>query len=561
MFFKRILMEDLIIWHHISTIGNRGCFVDINDAWKSCCRVLLKREIGGIGEYEAYLKKYVGPVRARRRSCMSGKMVTTADDDYGGDVRYISNAEREQYFRLNSAPFPIDDIKDIDSLRAAIGERFIYSGDILLGNCYDVSHAQRCSNVSCVHHSQDVSDCRYVAHCAMLRHSTYVFGSDCTGEIDFVVKNFQGWRSRRMLETANTQYVSDAYYCANVRQSQELMFSFNQDARRFMVGNVELPRERYMALKEKLLCEIADELERKKDIVSLAELLGAPARKAPEERPKSWDAQGKPYFGRPAACPVALDNAFAGACNVVLGRPLSGKLTDYEGWLMRHVRAPPKGKSAASNKPLLILPILFNEPVRSTHLGEEEAKVAGQKKLAESEVEKLALKNARKMLAPIAYFTCDVALGNNMVVEQVVSHSDCNTVFGASTMYGSKRCAYDCWVSHDADSMFGCDHVFYSQFCINCYRSLRLQRCFEVSDSLDCSDCYFCHNCEDLRDCIFCFNAKGLRNAIGNVELPRERYLALKRRLLSEVAARAESERGMGLDIYNLGSAHPVFNI
>ncbi|MFA6327857.1 MAG: hypothetical protein WCY41_00230 [Candidatus Micrarchaeia archaeon] len=535
--------------------------MDIDSAWKSTCRVLLRREIGGMGEYEAYLKKYVGPLRMQRRSCLSGKAVTTADDDCGEEVRYISDSERGQYFRLHSAPFPIDDIKDIDSLRAAIGERFIYSGDIVLGNSCGVEDVQRCSNVSCVYHSQDVSDSKHVAHCAMLRRSSHVFGSDCTGEIEFVIKNFQGWKSRRMFETANTQDVSDAYYCANVRQSQELMFSFNQDAKRFMIGNLELPKERYMALKEKLVAEIADELERRKDIVSLAELLGAPARKSPEERPESWDTHGKPYFGRPAAYPAALDAAFAGACKAVLGRQLSGKLTDYEGWLMRHVRAPPKGKSAASGKPLLILPILFNEPVRGTHLTEGEAREAGKKKLSEADVERLALANAKKALAPIAYFTCDVALGNNMALEQVVSHSGSNTVFGASTMYDSKRCAYDCWVSHEADCMFGCDHVFYSQFCINCYRSLRLQRCFEVSDSLDCTDCHFCHNCEGMRDCMFCFNAKGLRNAIGNVELPRGRYLEAKGRLLSDIAARAEKARGMALDIYSLGSARPVFNI
>ena len=533
--------------------------MDINDAWKATCRVVLKREIGGIGEYEAYLKKYVGPVRNTRRSCLSGSVVTTADDDCGEEVRYISNAEREQYWKLHSSPFPIDDIKDIDSLMRAIGERFIYSGGIVLGTSSDVGTSNRVADVHCVHNSQDISDCKYVAHCAMLRRSSYIFGSDCTGEIDFVIKNFQGWRSRRMLETANTQYASDAYYCANVRQSQEIMFSFNQDAKRFMIGNVELPRERYMALKEKLVAEIAGELERKKDIVALAELLGAPARKSPEERPKSWDTLGKRYFGRPAAYPAALDAAFAGACKVVLGQPLSGKLTDYEGWLMRHVRAPPKGKSAASGKPLLILPILFNEPVRSTHLGEDEARAAGKKNLAEADVEKLSLANAKKMLAPVAYFTCDVALGNNMAVEQVVSHSDSNTVFGASTMYDSKRCAYDCWVSHEAEAMFGCDHVFYSQFCINCYRSLRLQRCFEVSDSLDCSDCHFCHNCEDLHDCMFCFNAKGMKNAIGNMEMPREKYLEAKKRLLSDIAARVEKGHGMALDIYNLGSARPHF--
>lgn len=528
--------------------------MDINSAWKAACRVILRREIGDIGDYAAYLKKYVGPVRGSRRSGISGKPVATADDDYGFDARYVSNSERDAYFRANSAPFPIGDIKDIDSLLLALRERFVYSGDIVLGQSYGVSRSHRCSNVACVADSQDISDSKFIAHCAMLRRSSYVFGSDCTGEIDFVIKNFQGWRSRRMLETSNTQYASDAYFCANIRQCQEIMFSFNQTAKRHMIGNRELPRDAYLALKEKLVSEIASELERKRDIVSLAELLGAPPRQGrPEERPAGWDTGDKPYFGRPDGYPAELDSAFARTIAVLFGRPLRGKLTDYEGWLMRFVRAPPKARSPESGKRLFILPILFNEPVRTTHLSESEAQAAGRLQLGSAEIRNLSISSARELLAPIAKTTCEVSLGNNVDVSDTVSYSDSTAIFGSSTMYGSKRCAYCCWVSHEAECMFGCDHVFYSSFCVNCYRSLRLQRCFEVNDSQGCSGCYFCHNCEDLHDCMFCFNAKGLRHAIGNVEFPREEYAIRKRLLLSGMAARIESGKGMALSIYNIG--------
>jgi hypothetical protein len=174
--------------------------------------------------------------------------------------------------------------------------------------------------------------------------------------------------------------------------------------------------------------------------------------------------------------------------------------------------------------------------------------------LGEAEVEKISISNCIDALSPIAFATCEVALGNNMDVSETVSYSDSRMVFGSSTMYDSKRCAYDCWVSHEAENMFGCDHVFYSQFCINCYRSLRLQRCFEVNDSLDSSDCYFCHNVENCRDCMFCFNAKNLRCAIGNVEFPRAEYLRAKRLLLSEITQKAGREKGLPFGIYELGS-------
>ena len=540
-----------------------GGQMDINDAWKSTCSVLLKEEIGDLGEFEYYLKKFVGPLHTSRRSILSGKQVTTADDDIGLDVSYISNDEREAYLAKYSQVFDINAIKDIDSLISTLSERFIYSGDILSGRFHLAERVNRCSDVYEVHDSQDVSNSKYAAHCAMLRYSNYVFGSDCTGEIDYVVKNFQGWKSQRMWETTNTQHCSDVYFSANVRNCQEAIFSFNQEGKRHVIGNLELPKDRYFELKRKLLAEIADELRRKKDIISINEILGAPARGGKEEiRPKSWDitssaispTHSTSYFGRPTDYPIELDSAFATTTSLLLQKPLSGKMTNYESWLMRHVRAPQKTKSAMSGKALWVLPILFNEPVRGTHIGLDEAAQAGKMKLDEGEISRLAISNAKELLKPIALFTCDVALGENRQVQDVVSFSDSNTVFASSTMYDAKYCAYDCWVSHGAENMFGCDHVFYSKFCIHCYRSLRLTRCFEVSDSTDCSDCYFSHNLEGCSDCMFCFNVKAKRYAIGNVEMKKDDYLRIKKMILTELAARIEADKALDLDIYNIST-------
>jgi hypothetical protein len=68
-----------------------------------------------------------------------------------------------------------------------------------------------------------------------------------------------------------------------------------------------------------------------------------------------------------------------------------------------------------------------------------------------------------------------------------------------------------------------------------------------------CSDCYFCHNCENCHDCLFCFSAKNLKYAVGNRELPKERYLELKKALLSRISARLEAKKDFGLSIYNVG--------
>ncbi|MDD5337635.1 MAG: hypothetical protein PHS02_04080 [Candidatus ainarchaeum sp.] len=100
--------------------------------------------------------------------------------------------------------------------------------------------------------------------------------------------------------------------------------------------------------------------------------------------------------------------------------------------------------------------------------------------------------------------------------------------------------------------MFGCDTIFDSAFCINCYHSVKLTRCFEMDSCRDCSDSCFCHNSEGLSNCMFCFNSKGLRYAIGNVEVGKEEYARMRKVLLDAIGKRLEKDKDLKLSIYNL---------
>jgi hypothetical protein len=46
----------------------------------------------------------------------------------------------------------------------------------------------------------------------------------------------------------------------------------------------------------------------------------------------------------------------------------------------------------------------------------------------------------------------------------------------------------------------------------------------------------FSHFCFGCQDCMFCFSQSGARTSIGNNALPKERYAALKRALVSQMA-------------------------
>jgi hypothetical protein len=54
---------------------------------------------------------------------------------------------------------------------------------------------------------------------------------------------------------------------------------------------------------------------------------------------------------------------------------------------------------------------------------------------------------------------------------------------------------------------------------------------------------------------MFCFNMKGARYCIGNSQLSREEYHAVRDALLSRVADELDSCCKLSLSIYNIGAA------
>ena len=103
--------------------------------------------------------------------------------------------------------------------------------------------------------------------------------------------------------------------------------------------------------------------------------------------------------------------------------------------------------------------------------------------------------------------------------------------------------------------MFGFNRARFSAFCINCFDSERLQRCFEVSEGRNCSGCYYCHNVENVQDSMFCFNVKNKRYAIANVELPKEQYLEIKKKVLAQLNGELSKTNSIALSIFNLPDA------
>ncbi len=246
-----------------------------------------------------------------------------------------------------------------------------------------------------------------------------------------------------------------------------------------------------------------------------------------------------------------IETAFRSLTKVLLGQELQNTQS-YSEWLQRDVRMPTSQKSALSSQVVYLSYFSLFQQTKKKVIKLDEAEKLGKKSISEDEAKKLSLSNAAKILSEIKLYSPESEVGDNVHVEGVAQHGYSSYCFNGDAFVYSKYCAYSMW-PRSSEYAFGSDFVFSSKFCLKCFNSVNLSRCFEVSHSVSCSDCYFCHNCENLRECMFCFNTKNKSYAIGNAELGREDYLKVKKLILGQIAQKLEKDKSFPLSIYNIG--------
>jgi hypothetical protein len=523
--------------------------MDIESAWKSTCKVLLGEEIGEMKRYSGYLEKYVEPV-VPKKSSLSGREVFFSTDDYLPDVSFISQEELGAYHgKFANFKVDINRMKDIDSILEAIGEVAYYCGDAVLGTSQNVQESNRIFNSVNVFRSQEIYDSKYVAFSSVARYSEFLFGSNGIGETKFGIRNYNTYQNTRCFESNVIYNSSDCYYVATVGNCSHCFFCFNLRNRSYSIGNVQLPKEKYFRLREGLLEQIRDELERKKDLPGIIGLLDGMGRHMMKQ-----GGAGKGASSEKINAPAReLDSSFAETTRLLLGRELR-PLLDYREWLYEHVQRLISVPSAISGEMVHAEPLKYNLPqgAQACFVKLPESLKLAESSIGESEVEGLGLGNAEKILQKIAYFTPEAEVGTNINVTACAAYGYAINALECWWPVKTKNAAYCGW-SRQSENTFGCSIIFSSKFCIKCFNSIDLNRCFEVSDSSSSTDCYFCHNVENCHDSMFCFNSKNLRYAVGNAEIGREKYLKLKKVVLDGIAAGLEADKRLDLSIYELG--------
>ena len=519
---------------------------ELEKRWKATSKLLFGGDIGPLSDYKDWLSERADTVHYSA-SAVSGSEVAFSLGEYCKASRRISFDEVD--FGTKPSPVPLDELKDIDSLASALQERAAYAGNMVLGNSKFVEKSSNVSDSFYVYASSRVGDSKYIAYTSMARLCDNVFGTAAPGESSYLIRCNDTYHVKRAFELWMTANCTDCYYVFALNNCTDCMFSFNLRGVRHAIGNVALPLEKYLSIKSGLLEQMRDELKSKKRLPSLTELAAKAADCSSEARALlSGKLSNAP---REKTSMAPMEQAFSRTAKILFGAELSG-LEAYRPWLVRRIPEGYWRKSAISGSRLFIGNYAkYSEIPESRVVLEEEALKLVELTPPHEGIEKITLDTAHKFLGSIAYFSLEYHDGTNSNVIDCMAYAYSSNVCQSAPCVQIKDSAYDMW-PRSTEHAFGCGVLFDSQFCMHCYQSVKLQRCFECDSCRDCSDSYFCHNCENVQNGIFCFNAKNLRYAVGNSEVGREKFLEVKKRLLEYLGARLKKEKKLELDIFNL---------
>lgn len=519
--------------------------MDINQAFKTTYKLLFGAEPQvELDDLADYLKRWHSNP-ALTKSSISGKSVAISSDAYPKNARFISADEVDfsKTFKLN-----INEIKDIDSIVESIQDRISYAGNKVFGESGGITNCDNIFNSYYVKDSCNVSICKYVAYSAHIRDSSeFAFGCTWFLRSKYIMRCLGADNITRCFETYLSTNSSDLFFCYGCHATTNAMFSFNIRSKKYAIGNLELPRDRYNQLKKKLVDESREYIEKHKTFYSIFDW-PAPTNELKQELIPTVDI---PIQKKRKADLSAVDGAFKSTCRVVFGKEI-GSINDYENYLLEG-QIPVREVTTFFGNRTYYSPIFFYSQIpkeRMLNLNEAEEMAKLHVQVSQDE----SLESIMKKVEKIAFYRVDLDEGKNE------DNNYTHVVYHASHSYKvfdvtfAKYCACST-LALNSEYTFGTFWAIHSQFCIRCYNSVNLTRCFEMSDCRNCTDSMFCHNSENLSDCMFCFNTKSKRYAIANVELPKEKYLEIKKRVLDELIKKMEKNKRLDISIFNLSSS------
>jgi hypothetical protein len=143
------------------------------------------------------------------------------------------------------------------------------------------------------------------------------------------------------------------------------------------------------------------------------------------------------------------------------------------------------------------------------------------------------------------------SFGNSKNVKESDSIVDSSNILNSSRLIGSKNIAYSYMMQFN-EHCFGSTSSGQSMHIVRCFYNNSLSRCFEVCGIVSASESYFSYNIWNCNDCLFSFNLRSKKNMIANIQLGKEQYTELKKKLVEELADELKRKKKLDFSILDI---------
>ncbi|MFA5930056.1 MAG: hypothetical protein WC861_04190 [Candidatus Micrarchaeia archaeon] len=225
-----------------------------------------------------------------------------------------------------------------------------------------------------------------------------------------------------------------------------------------------------------------------------------------------------------------LNEAFKATSKVIFGEEI-GELNEFAPYFEEMMFPYQMARSSVSGKPVML----------SNHFYPKGAKFISQDEIGMLKFAPLSvneIKDIDSLFAAAserAVFCGNKLFGRNTDVFEADSCVDCASIFHSHSLFNVKYGAYASTL-RESEYVFGVFGFPKTQFGMRMCDGVGANRCFETYYGTNLADMYYAFNCVGCSNCIFAFNLHSKRHVIGNLELPKDEFMRLKKKLVTEMA-------------------------
>jgi len=303
--------------------------------------------------------------------------------------------------------------------------------------------------------------------------------------------NFQwGFNVKRSLETSTSADSTDIYFSNSIFGSTNIMFSFNQHGKKYIIGNLQLTKDKYYTLKQKLLEEIADELEKNKTFPSLFDIL----KHSDEEL--ELEKITPPKIKHKNKNIDEITNGFRTTTKILLGHEMD--LENMAWYLKKYIANGEIIKTPLGNDTAYFNESIFSHVDKKRAIRTEEQEEFAKLSLKEEEIENID--KITKNIGKIATFLTSLTEGNtrNVILPYSAAYNS-TAIFHTFDGTHSKNIAYNLNALNDS-FVYGCSRILNSTLIIRGHNSYNITRGIEIDSCNQSSDIYFSHKVDSSNE-------------------------------------------------------------